>query len=231
MSEAICRNLRIRGRVQGVGYRWSLCAEAQRLGLSRLGTQPLATAASRRSCGDPLEAVDALLVWAHHGPSMARVDSVVSNEGNAAEIGTRDRVRADCLALTAANVACLAMPRDPFPKPPRLICKDEYHSTSRNPSSLTPSRPLLELLARTGDACQRLPARTLPTRRWRGRTLVGVGRDSGLALGAEIAGLRGFPTFAGPGLELPATPAACGSGCAATTAGKSCIAHATSNRR
>lgn len=40
------------------------------------------------------------------------------------------------------------------------------------------------------------------------RTLVGVGRALVSALGAEIAGLRGFPTFAGPGLELPATPAA-----------------------
>ena len=88
MSETICRNLRIRGRVQGVGYRWSLCAEAQRLGLSGWVRNRYDGSVEALVRG-PLEAVDALLVWAHHGPSMARVDSVVSNEGNAAEIGTR----------------------------------------------------------------------------------------------------------------------------------------------
>lgn len=40
------------------------------------------------------------------------------------------------------------------------------------------------------------------------RTLVGLGHVLVSALGAEIPGLRSFPTFAGPGLELPATPAA-----------------------
>lgn len=40
------------------------------------------------------------------------------------------------------------------------------------------------------------------------RTVVGFGRLLVSALGAEIPGLRSFPTFAGAGLELPATPAA-----------------------
>ena len=40
------------------------------------------------------------------------------------------------------------------------------------------------------------------------RTVVGFGRVLVSALGADIPGLRGFPTFAGAGLELPATPAA-----------------------
>lgn len=39
-------------------------------------------------------------------------------------------------------------------------------------------------------------------------TVVGIGRALVSALGGEIAGLRGFPVFAGRGLELPATPAA-----------------------
>lgn len=88
MSAAICRHLRIHGRVQGVGYRWSLCSEAQRLGLSgwvrnrRDGTVEALVRG-------PAEAVDALLVWAQRGPSMARVDRVVCQEGNAGELGTR----------------------------------------------------------------------------------------------------------------------------------------------
>jgi len=40
------------------------------------------------------------------------------------------------------------------------------------------------------------------------RTVVGFGRVLVSALGIEIPGLRSFPTFAGAGLELPATPAA-----------------------
>ncbi|HRD94277.1 MAG TPA: acylphosphatase [Accumulibacter sp.] len=88
MSEVICRNLRIRGRVQGVGYRWSLCAEADRLGLAGWVRNRRDGSVEALVCG-PVEAVDALVLWAHRGPSMARVDSVLSNEGNAAELGTR----------------------------------------------------------------------------------------------------------------------------------------------
>lgn len=40
------------------------------------------------------------------------------------------------------------------------------------------------------------------------RTVVGLGRTLVSALGAEIPGLRSFPALAGPGVELPATPAA-----------------------
>ncbi|HAY29868.1 MAG TPA: Dyp-type peroxidase [Candidatus Accumulibacter phosphatis] len=40
------------------------------------------------------------------------------------------------------------------------------------------------------------------------RTVVGLGRSLLSALAVEIGGLRPFPALAGPGLELPATPAA-----------------------
>ena len=87
MSETICRNLRISGRVQGVGYRWSLCAEAQRLGLCGWVRNRRDGSVEALVSG-PIEAIDALVLWAHRGPSMARVDSVRCNEGNAGEMGT-----------------------------------------------------------------------------------------------------------------------------------------------
>ena len=40
------------------------------------------------------------------------------------------------------------------------------------------------------------------------QTVVGLGRALVSALAAEVPGLRSFPALAGPGLELPATPAA-----------------------
>ena len=87
MKQAVCRNLRIRGRVQGVGYRWSLCAEAQRLALSGWVRNRHDGSVEALVSGPP-EAVDALLLWARRGPSMARVDSILCSEGNAAEIGS-----------------------------------------------------------------------------------------------------------------------------------------------
>ncbi len=87
MSQTICRHLRISGRVQGVGYRWSLCTEATRLGLSGWVRNRRDGSVEALVCG-PLEAVDALLLWAQRGPSMARVDHVLSNEGNVADLGT-----------------------------------------------------------------------------------------------------------------------------------------------
>jgi acylphosphatase len=88
VSEAICRNLRIHGRVQGVGYRWSLSAEAKRLGLTGWVRNRRDGSVEALVSGPP-EAIDALVVWAHRGPPMARVDSVWCNEGNAGELGTR----------------------------------------------------------------------------------------------------------------------------------------------
>lgn len=88
MSEAVCRNLRIHGRVQGVGYRWALCAEASRLGLSGWVRNRRDGSVEALVYG-PVEAVEALVVWAHRGPSMARVDSVFCNEGNAGELPSR----------------------------------------------------------------------------------------------------------------------------------------------
>ena len=72
---SVTRRIVIEGRVQGVGFRWSLTEKAGELGLDGWV----------RNCNDgsvealvygPAEAVDALTVWAHRGPPHARVDRV-----------------------------------------------------------------------------------------------------------------------------------------------------------
>jgi len=75
LSEAICRKLRIRGRVQGVGYRWSLCAEAQRLGLSGWVRNRTDGSVEALVVGDD-EAVGKMIEACRRGPLSARVDAV-----------------------------------------------------------------------------------------------------------------------------------------------------------
>ncbi|MDH5264962.1 MAG: acylphosphatase [Betaproteobacteria bacterium] len=76
MNERACRRLRIRGLVQGVGFRYSLQREAILLGLSgwvrnrRDGTVEAVVAG-------PAEAVEAIVAWSHRGPPSARVEAVV----------------------------------------------------------------------------------------------------------------------------------------------------------
>jgi len=71
--------LRISGRVQGVGFRYSLAAEAERLAVTgwvrnrRDGTVEAVVDGAA-------DAVEALLAWAHRGPPSARVREVRGEE-------------------------------------------------------------------------------------------------------------------------------------------------------
>jgi len=84
----ITRRLSIQGRVQGVGFRWSLSAEAKTLGLTgwvrnrRDGSVEAVVSGS-------LEAVDTLTAWAYRGPPSARVDRVLWND----EPGTQESLQ------------------------------------------------------------------------------------------------------------------------------------------
>lgn len=75
----ITRRLFIHGRVQGVGFRWALHAEALALGLRGWVRNRSDGSVEALLCGEE-DTVNALTVWAHHGPDHARVDQVICND-------------------------------------------------------------------------------------------------------------------------------------------------------
>lgn len=67
--------LKVEGRVQGVGYRYSACAEGLRLGLNGW-VRNRGDGRVELEAEGPEEAVDLLVAWCWRGPAFARVSEV-----------------------------------------------------------------------------------------------------------------------------------------------------------
>jgi acylphosphatase len=77
----ITRRLKIRGRVQGVGFRDALCGEALARGVTgwvRNRTDGTVEALVQ----GPVDRVAELIVWARRGPRASRVDDVLVEAGD-----------------------------------------------------------------------------------------------------------------------------------------------------
>lgn len=80
-AEEITLSLSIRGRVQGVGFRWSMCEAALALGLSGWVRNRRDGSVEALVHG-PQDAVSAIVEWARKGPAGALVQAVDMQPGN-----------------------------------------------------------------------------------------------------------------------------------------------------
>ena len=79
VATSVARQLRVYGLVQGVYYRASMVAEAQRLGATGWVRNRSDGSVEALLCGTP-EAIESLTEWAWLGPPAARVERVLSQD-------------------------------------------------------------------------------------------------------------------------------------------------------
>lgn len=79
----VTRQIRVRGRVQGVGFRYALRREAERAGVRGWVRNRRDGSVEALIQGAP-EAVARLVAWARHGPPTARVDELHESEAESA---------------------------------------------------------------------------------------------------------------------------------------------------
>ncbi|HET8552611.1 MAG TPA: acylphosphatase [Gammaproteobacteria bacterium] len=70
-----CRRFKVSGRVQGVFFRASTRAEAERLGITGYAANLADGCVEVLACGEA-DALDDLAAWLRHGPPRAEVDAV-----------------------------------------------------------------------------------------------------------------------------------------------------------
>ncbi|MXS74291.1 acylphosphatase [Microbacterium sp. CSI-V] len=82
----------VRGHVQGVGFRWALRAEAERVGATGWVRNRRDGAVEAYVAGTAT-AVESLVAWAQHGPPLARVERVEVTEVSDAADGSGFEIR------------------------------------------------------------------------------------------------------------------------------------------
>ena len=83
VSRMVTRQIRVRGRVQGVGFRYSLRLEAERAGVRGWVRNRRDGSVEALFQGDA-EAVARLVAWAHHGPPAAQVEELHESDAEPA---------------------------------------------------------------------------------------------------------------------------------------------------
>lgn len=78
----MAKQLRIEGRVQGVGYRATFARRASALGL-RGWVRNRADGSVQASIDGDAQAIEAMLEWAKRGPPSAQVSNVIIEDANA----------------------------------------------------------------------------------------------------------------------------------------------------
>ena len=84
--------LRITGRVQGVGYRYALRDEAQKLGVTGWVRNRHDGSVEALLHGEP-SSVDAVVAWARHGPRGAVVADITSTPSDYQEAYVQFEIR------------------------------------------------------------------------------------------------------------------------------------------